>query len=267
METHKNTIQHKTNLNKSIIDRRDFILKSAKCSACLAFLPIQETLSNTSALMRDKNDTKKIFLKKGTCSQTFYFLLNREFGHNKEDEERAIDPLAGGIMQKGYQCGMLWGTSLATGAESYRRNKNESDAISQSIIATQRLMNSFVDKTQTTDCRVITNIDFSKKLSLLKMIFFKTGDCLRLAKRWTPKAINAAREGLSDEKSSQTRECISCATELARRMGASDEEMISVSGLAGGFGLSGNAYGALGAAIWLKTLYWCRQNPGKSCPI
>jgi len=54
-----------------------------------------------------KNDTKKLFLKKGTCSQTFFHILNREFGHIKETEERATDPLAGGIMQLGYQCGML----------------------------------------------------------------------------------------------------------------------------------------------------------------
>ena len=65
-----------------------------------------------------KNDAKRVFLKKGTCSQTFCFLLNREFGHLKENEERAADPLAGGIMQRGQQCGMLWGATLAVGAES-----------------------------------------------------------------------------------------------------------------------------------------------------
>jgi hypothetical protein len=47
-------------------------------------------------------------------------------------------------------------------------------------------------------------------------------------------------------------------------MGASEEEMVMVAGFAGGLGLSGNACGALGAAIWLNTLAWCRKNPGQS---
>jgi len=47
-------------------------------------------------------------------------------------------------------------------------------------------------------------------------------------------------------------------------MGASDAEMVMVAGFAGGLGLSGNACGALAAAIWMKTLAWCRKHPGKS---
>ena len=43
-------------------------------------------------------DAKRVFLKKGTCSQTLCFLLDREFGHLKPDEERAADPLAGGLL-------------------------------------------------------------------------------------------------------------------------------------------------------------------------
>ncbi len=248
-------------IKKSGIDRRTFIAQSAKCSACLAFLPINDSLENIASTFRDKNDTKKIFLKKGTCSQTFYFLLNREFKNNKEEEEHAIDPLAGGIMQKGYQCGMLLGATFSVGAESYRRYTDESQAIYQSVIASQHLIKSFTKKMTTTDCNVITNIDFSKKLSLLKMIFFQTGECFRLAKHWTSGAINAAHDGLSDKTASRPTKCMSCATELAKKMGASEEEKITVSGLAGGLGLSGNACGALAAAIWLKTLYRLRQNP------
>ena len=35
-------------------------------------------------------------------------------------EEHAAAPLAGGIMQHGYQCGMIWGAALAAGAQAYR---------------------------------------------------------------------------------------------------------------------------------------------------
>jgi hypothetical protein len=47
-------------------------------------------------------------------------------------------------------------------------------------------------------------------------------------------------------------------------MGATDEEIVMVAGLAGGMGLSGNACGALGAVIWWKTLALCKATPGKS---
>jgi hypothetical protein len=47
-------------------------------------------------------------------------------------------------------------------------------------------------------------------------------------------------------------------------MGASDEEMIMVAGFAGGLGLSGAGCGALSAAIWMKSLAWCREESKKS---
>ncbi len=28
-----------------------------------------------------KNDAKKLFLAKGTCSQLFFYIMNREYGH------------------------------------------------------------------------------------------------------------------------------------------------------------------------------------------
>jgi len=39
-----------------------------------------------------------------------------------------------------------------------------------------------------------------------------------------------------------------------------NNEMIMVAGFAGGLGLSGNACGALSAAIWMKNLDRCRKN-------
>ena len=40
--------------------------------------------------------------------------------------------------------------------------------------------------------------------------------------------------------------------------------MAMVAGFAGGIGFSGNACGALSAAIWINTLAWCRKNPDQS---
>jgi len=210
-------------------------------------------------------DGKKVFRKLGTCSRTFFYILNREFGHLKELEERAADSLAGGIMQKGHQCGMLWGASLAVGAEAYRKCKNQNQAISVAVNATQKMMTSFSERENTINCRDITHCDFSSKLSMAK--YFLSGrflHCFNLADQWAPEAVQSAIEGLSDKEIVSSKDCMSCATEVAKEMGASDEQMIMVAGFAGGLGLSGAACGALAAAIWMRSIKWCREEVKKS---
>ncbi|MFH0733062.1 MAG: C-GCAxxG-C-C family protein [bacterium] len=211
---------------------------------------------------------KKALWKCGACSHAVFNLLNQEFDNHKETEERASDPLAGGIMQKGEQCGMLWGGTLAIGTESYRRNKNQNKAIAAAITSTGLLVESFVKRTKSVNCRDITNCDFSNKVDFTKYIIktilcgFIYSPCFNLIEKWTPEAIFCAKEGLSAESIGVSKPVLSCSTEVAKKMGASDEEMVMVAGFAGGLGLSGNACGALSAAIWKKTLEWCKVNSG-----
>lgn len=199
---------------------------------------------------------KKIFLTKGTCSHTFFYILNREFGHPKEMEERAIDPMAGGILQNGYQCGMLWGASMALGAEAYRRHKEDlNKATAVTIRATQHIMKSFQNRTKCIDCEDFTKTDFKNKWSFAKyMLTGKFYSCFKLAEKWAPEAIQAAHEGLTLEDYQINEPVLSCASEAVRKMGGSDEESIMVAGFAGGLGLSGDGCGALAAAIW-KTIF------------
>jgi hypothetical protein len=210
-------------------------------------------------------DGKKVFRKLGTCSRTFFYILNREFGHKRELEERAADVLAGGIMQKGHQCGMLWGASLAIGTEAYRICENKNEAIRVAVNATQNIMTSFSKREQTINCKDITRCNFSSKLSFAKYFFSgRFLHCFDLAQQWAPEAVKAAYDSLSNKETVSQKECMSCATEVARKMGASEEEMIMVAGFAGGLGLSGAACGALSAAIWMKSLQWCREELKKS---
>ena len=221
--------------------------------------------SNITDIKNGPKDGKKVFRKLGTCSRTFFYILNREFGHQKELEERASDVLAGGIMQKGHQCGMLWGASLAVGAEAYRMCENQNQAIAVAVNATMKLMTSFSERENTINCREITHCDFTSKLSMAKYFFSgKFLHCFNLADKWAPEAVKSAIEGLSDIEVTSTNECMSCATEVAKKMGASNEEMIMVAGFAGGLGLSGAACGALSATIWMKSLMWCREEEKKS---
>jgi hypothetical protein len=210
-----------------------------------------------------KQDTKKLFWRKGACSQTFFYIINREFGNNDELQERASDPLVGGIMQIGYQCGLLFGSALAVGKESYRRYEDRDQAVTMAILASKNVSDAFKESAGSVNCREITETDFSKKLQFARYMVFKARACFNLADLWTQDAIRSAKEGLALPSPDLKDRPLSCASEVAKKMGASEEETIIVSGLAGGIGLTGEACGALSAAIWLRSLQWCRENPGK----
>jgi hypothetical protein len=218
------------------------------------------TIKNQKAKLR----VKRTFLTKGACSHTFFYILNKEFGFNKPLEELALDPLAGGIVQQGYQCGMLWGASMAVAAEALRRTKDMDKAIGLSILSTQHLLKSFTNRAKTVECEEITTCDWNNKWSMAK--FFISGKmlgCFNLASKWAPEAIEAAYEGLEMDQSVLPENCMSCASEVIKKMGGTDEEIIMVAGFAGGLGLSGSGCGALAAVIWKTILELVRQGEWK----
>jgi hypothetical protein len=157
---------------------------------------------------------------------------------------------------------------LAVGAESYRKNKDKDLAIAVSVTATQHLVESFEKRSNTVKCKEILGYSLSNVLGIVRLMVTATvkgmenSKCMNLAQDWAPEAIRSGKEGL-EEQIELTQKPISCASEVVRRMGGSSEEQLMVSGFAGGLGLSGHACGALSAAIWMKTLKWCRENPGK----
>lgn len=218
-------------------------------------------------------DAKAVFRKCGTCSQTFAHLLNREFGHPHEIEERALDPLAGGIANQGHQCGMLWGAALAIGAEAYRQNEDPEKAIAVAVTATQNVVDSFLNRTKTVNCKEIIGVNLNNVFGLVRYMIktlakgMNNSQCFNLAEDWAPEAIKAGQDGLQNEKIELNQKPRSCASEVVKQMGGTEEEIFMASGFAGGLGLSGEACGALSAAIWYKTLKWCEDHPEKRPPM
>jgi hypothetical protein len=151
---------------------------------------------------------------------------------------------------------MLWGAAMAVGAESFRMYSDDrGQAIAVAITATQHLMESFINSAKSIECEEITETDFSNKWSFAKYLFSgKFYSCFKLAEKWAPDAIEAASAGVSIEQAEFTRQPISCASEVIKKMGGSEEEMVMVAGFAGGLGLSGSGCGALGAVMWKTTL-------------
>lgn len=212
--------------------------------------------------------TVRTFLKLGTCSGAVMTVVNRAYDHPMEAEERAVMPLAGGIAQQGYQCGMLWGASLAAGAEAYRRFGSGLEAERVAMTAAQRLVDTFRDRNKYINCLEITDTDWTNKRSMLKN-FLKGGPitCMRKTAGFAHLAFKEIDAALS-EGPAETSPCssctLSCAAKLAKRLGLSEAHAVMAAGFAGGIGLSGGACGALGAAVWINEMICGRENDAYS---
>jgi len=200
-----------------------------------------------------KKVTKRQMWKLG-CAGTVFSTLNHEFGFPILAEEKATANFGGGLNQSGRQCGLLWGSSMAAGAEAHRQSKDPDEALGKAILTTKQLINSYSSKTGSPNCREVTGCNPSTPLGLTKyMLLAKPLACMKLAGDWVSEAYEVIRGGISEEPTIPGG-CKSCASEVAKKMGANEEEVAMVAGFAGGLGLSGNACGALAAAIWMKTL-------------
>ncbi len=175
-------------------------------------------------------------------------------------------PLAGGIMQHGYQCGMIWGAALAAGAQAYRLLGPGPQAETKAIIAAQRLVESFRARNNSINCLEITNIDKSSStMQMITYFLIKGGTigCMRMAARYAPVAFSEINTALSEEHIEAPSPPVSCAAMLAQKMGVSDMHAVMAAGFAGGIGLCGGACGALGAAIWIIGMNSSKEGVGK----
>ncbi|MFC2060589.1 C-GCAxxG-C-C family (seleno)protein [Chloroflexota bacterium] len=181
-------------------------------------------------------------------------VVDRSFDHPLKLEEEATMPLAGGIMQYGYQCGMLWGATLAAGAQAYRLLGTGPQAETAAIIVTQRLVESFRARNNNNiNCLEITETHLQNTKQVLKYFLLKGGviGCVRMAVKYAPEAYSEINTALSEIHIEAPSPPVSCSAMLAQKMGVSDMHTVMAAGFAGGIGLSGGACGALGAAIWI----------------
>ena len=210
--------------------------------------------------------TTLAFANGRACSNTLFHVLNRAFGHPMKHEENAAMPFAGGIMQHGYQCGMIWGAALAAGAQAYRLFGPGSHAETAAIRAAQRLVQSFHDLNNNINCLEITEIDKSSTtLQMITYFLLKGGTigCFRMAAKYAPVAFSEINSALSENPVKAPSPPVSCASILAQKMDVSDQHTVMVAGLAGGIGLCGGACGALGAAIWFMGMKSSKSDRGK----
>lgn len=199
----------------------------------------------------------RTFLRTGMCSVALCRVLNKGFDHPLELEEKASELLAGGILSRGYQCGQVWGSALAAGAQACRLLGSGPHAETVAVAAAQRLTETFRARYGSCDCRSITRVDFGAgadelSIKVAARYFLKNGwRCFHMAGQYAVAAFDEIDGVLSGEQIDAPSPPVSCASLVAQNMGASDLHVVMAAGLAGGIGLSGGACGALGAALWL----------------
>lgn len=182
-------------------------------------------------------------------------MVDRAFGFERIAEEHAAGPLAGGIARNGYQCGMVWGSALAAGAEAHRRFGAGSRAEAVAIGASRRIVESFRAQNGAVDCSDLTGTDFDSTAQAWKYLLSgKAVGCFRMAARYAPVAKAEIDTALSLDAGDAPEPPVSCAALAARRLGATTEHATMAAGFAGGIGLCGGACGALGAAVWVGSL-------------
>ena len=175
-------------------------------------------------------------------------------------------PLAGGIMQQGYQCGMLWGAALAAGAQAYRRLGPGPQAESEALVTTQKLVDSFRARNKEINCGDIVQMDWkSISQSQITKFFLRGGpiSCFRMTADYAQAAFDEIDSAGPVEPVDAPNGPVSCTAMLAQKMGLSDLHTVMLAGFAGGIGLSGGACGALGAAVWIIAMNEGEEPGGK----
>jgi len=186
-------------------------------------------------------------------------VVDGSFGHPMAVEEKATMPLAGGIANMGYQCGMLWGAALSAGAQAYRLYGAGPQAETAAITASQKLVAAFRQHTKNEiNCLEISHLDMQGDFDAGKILkFFVRGGpigCFSLTARYAPDVRSEIDSVFSKDGFETPESPVSCTAMLAKKMGVSEQHATMAAGFAGGIGLSGGACGALGAAIWINAL-------------
>lgn len=168
-------------------------------------------------------------------------------------------PLAGGVANMGYQCGMLWGAALAADAQAYRQYGATPKAEAEAIVVSKKLVETFrVRAKNEINCLEISELDMQGDFEARKILkfFIKGGPigCFRMSARYAREAYEDIYDSFSKEQTTDISRPVSCATLLAEKMGVSEMQSVMAAGFAGGIGLSGGGCGVLGAAIWIKGL-------------
>ncbi len=189
-------------------------------------------------------------------------VVDDSYGYDLKPEEHATTPLAGGLAQLGYQCGQVWGAALAAGARAYDLHGAGATGQAAALHASARLIARFGRSYGNVNCSDLIGMEWGEvDLAHFAKFVARGGPvkCFSMTAGFGKATRATIDEALSEALPHAPELPVSCAALLAKRRGASDQHATMLAGFAGGVGLSGEACGALGAALWLAALDEVRQ--------
>lgn len=190
-------------------------------------------------------------------------MLGRAYDNAMDLEEQASLPFVGGIKQYGYQCGQVWGASLAAGARVHQLKGDGPESQLRTLKATEKVAEAFRGISGEMNCNEITSLNKdSTNMDMVKYFLLKGGSigCFRLASSYAPAAYDAIEESLEEDVQIPDGD-VSCTALLAKKMGGQEKHQTMAAGLAGGIGFTGEACGALGTVVWLKAMKLLKDDP------
>lgn len=184
-------------------------------------------------------------------------VVDDSYGAERRLEEHAVMPLAGGIAMMGYQCGQLWGAAFAAGARACELYGAGPAARAATLRVSEVLAARFAGGYPSVNCSDMTGLEWKTtdgKAIAKYIILGGPVKCFSMTARFAQVARKELDAAFAARQPEPPPGPISCASLLAEKLGASEERAVMVAGLAGGIGLSGEACGALGAALWFMSL-------------
>jgi hypothetical protein len=193
-------------------------------------------------------------LRRFSCSEMALTILNAAAELEWKELEEASDPLCAGLVaEMDGACGVLWGASLAAGVRARARIPDQHVARAATLASTIDMVSAYRHAGHPLDCAEVTGMgawNFARY-----MVKGNLGVCSRLFSGLGPE-LHAIIDRTIDEYHvrASAAPCRNCAAEAYDRVCASigfpsDGAGAVAAGFAGGLGLSGNACGALAAAI------------------
>jgi hypothetical protein len=212
-------------------------------------------------------------LRRISCSETTLTILNTAAGLGWKELEEASDPLCAGLVaEMDGACGVLWGAALAAGVRARARLSDTFAAREATLAAACGAVEAYRLAGHPMNCAQVTGLDawnFARY-----MMKGDLGVCSRLLSGLAP-ALHDLIDRTIDEHRQRggAAPCRNCAVEAFERVSAAiglpvDGTSVVAAGFAGGLGLSGNACGALAAAILAVSLkYFNERNRPKHSMI
>ncbi len=189
------------------INRRNFISKSAGCTAGLTLLAFPGIITEVLAAKGDKSKEEihkeleeKVnnnMRKYGACSQASFCSLNQQFELKGDDTVRALKQFAGGIAGRGETCGAVSGSLLALGLFFEPAEQKWDEQANSPFQYAGEFFNKFQKEFGSTRCSEVVEHQYGRKYDFLKpedrklfMDAAKSGKCMEVVK----KAVLAAAD-------------------------------------------------------------------------